>query len=284
MIPEDQAIDAARAAAGARQRIVLREVFAAELPRLHALAYLATGDAGQAREALTTLWAEAPEPEVLAAASPDVLLATLARGLADRLGRHSSKTLVVLENTIRCDVTCAVDPAVPPVDGVEGRIAVLLGELRRRCLGWVVLTLPPLRRLAWILVEVLGVPTAAAAEMLNTSDKGLEVLLRRARKALTDYIEPRCGHLLRPGFCTCESRLGVALAADFVELPEEPSLPPRPGPFASLGELYRGLVIASPHLESLAPSGAEQAQRPRPWRGAFSSCLPNLACAVSTGC
>ena len=163
----------------------------------------------------------------------------------------------MLEDTIRGETTCAVEPAAPPINGIKERIPILLGELRRRCLGWVVLTLPPLRRLAWILVEVLGVPTAAAAEMLSTSETGLEVLLRRARQAMTEYLEPRCGHLLRPGFCTCESRLGVALAATFVGLPEEPSQPPEPGPFASLGELYRGLVIASPHLESLAPSGAE---------------------------
>ena len=239
-----EALDGERAAAEIRQR-------------LHALAYLATGDTDQALEVLAALAAETHVDEILAASPPDGLLAGLVLILRARLGRFPERTLDVLEDAIRSDVTRAVDPAAPPIDGVEERIPVLLGELRRRCLGWVLLTLPPQRRLAWLLVEVLRVSTPIAAAMLGTTEAGLHTLLFRARKALAEYLEPRCGHLVRPGYCTCESRLGVALAADFVELPEEPSLPPRPGPFASLGELYRGLVIASPHLESLAPSGAE---------------------------
>ena len=222
-----EALDGERAAAEIRQR-------------LHALAYLATGDMDQALEVLAALAAEAHVDEILAASPPDGLLAGLVRVLRARLGRFPERTLDVLEDAIRSDVTRAVDPAAPPIDGVEERIPVLLGELRRRCLGWVLLTLPPQRRLAWLLVEVLRVSTPVAAAMLGTTEAGLHTLLFRARKALAEYLEPRCGHLVRPGYCTCESRLGVALAAGFVQL--RPGPPPPPGPFASLGDLYRDLT------------------------------------------
>lgn len=232
MSQEDEALGAERAAADDRSRLALR---------LHALAYLATGDSGQARDLLAAV-CDSPEELSAAAAPPDAVLATLVRVLVDRLGRHASRSLNVLEDTIRSEATSPIDLAAPPIDGVEERIPVLLGELRRRCLGWVLLTVPPLRRIAWILVEVLGVPTDAAAEMLNTTSVGLDVLLRRARAALTDYLEPRCGHLARPGYCTCESRLGVAQAAQFVGFAAEPSSPPpKLGPFTSIVELYRSL-------------------------------------------
>lgn len=72
----------------------------------------------------------------------------------------------------------------------------------------------------------------------------LRVRLIRARRPLEDYLGPRCGHLAARNFCSCAGRLGVALAAGFVELPAGPAPPPDAVPPAGhVVELYRSLAV-----------------------------------------
>lgn len=239
-----------------RARRELRRVLDEGLPRLHTLAQLATGDAREAGEALGDLW----ERAVLQPAGPDALLSLLVQVLGDSLGRNAELRLEVLDDLLRADESRSVDPAEPMIDGDLTRLPVLIGEVRRYCLGSVLLSLPPAVRLAFLLVDVLGSSPRAAAGMLGTSESGLVVRVQRARRRLEGYLGPRCVHLDAGNPCSCEGRLGRALDGGLVSLPR--TLPPEPprGPFASPTALYGALPFAPPDLATIVPDDTQDAR------------------------
>lgn len=247
---------AAMYTADVRRRRALQRALEVELARLATLAHLATGDAHDAGEALTHLWKRA----LALPTTPDPLLGLLLHVLGDSLGREAGLTPEHLDDVLRAEESRTVDPAEPPIAGDLTRIPALIGEVRRYCLGSVLRTLSPSVRVAFVLVDVLGVAPVAAAAMLNTRDSALQVRLGRARRSLAEYLGPRCAHLGRRNPCTCAGRLGRALDAGFVTLPRRPVAEPPPGPFTSPAALYQALPLAVPDLPAMAPDDAESAR------------------------
>lgn len=222
---------------------VLRERVDAALPGLFALAFLACGSRADARRHVAAALRAIDHADAV-----DVdrhLLARLVATLEGALGRRASQRFVVLDNLLRADTSRSVDLDAPPISGNQARVPALLGALKESCLVAALGCVPPGVRLAFILVDILGHTVAATATLLRTTESGVRVKLVRARRPLADYLGPRCGHLAARNFCSCAGRLGVALAAGFVELPPDPVAPPvAPSRSPDVGALYRSLPVA----------------------------------------
>lgn len=200
----------------------LPDLVRAELPRLYAFAYVMCGARDEAfahvRDALRGL---AGDPEaVLTAEKPgDALLGRVARAIEEALGRKADQSFVILDNLLRREETQPINPEMPPIEGDLSRVPVLLWELKRTCLAWVLRCLPPGVRVSFVVTDLLGYPPAAAAELLGIKESAFRVRLTRARRRLEDYLSPRCCHIDRHNPCYCEGRLSQALEAGFVRLP-----------------------------------------------------------------
>lgn len=228
----------------------LRQVLAAELPRLYWVAYHMCGTRPEAVERLRELCGLAGADggrAVLEAPRPgDALLGILARHMEYILGRKAEKTFQILNDILRDDITHPIDINTPGIDGDFARVHPLLWELKRTCLTSVLGCLPPGVRISFILTDLLGYGPAASAELLGINESAYRVRLTRARKRLDSHLAPLCQHVDRQNPCNCEGRLGVALAKEFITFPPHtddiPHAPHDNGPEShEMGALYRGL-------------------------------------------
>jgi hypothetical protein len=225
----------------------LRQVFAAELPRLFAVAYHKSGTRLEAFERLRELANLPLAPAVTSAPRPgDALLGLLARHIEELLGRKAEKSFQILDDILRDDITHPIDLNTRGIDGDYKRVHPLLWELKRTCLTSVLGCLPPGVRISFILTDLLGFNPAASAELLGINESAYRVRLTRARKRLDNYLAPLCQHVDRQNPCNCEGRLGVALAKEFITFPPHtddiPHAPYDAGPeYHEMGALYRAV-------------------------------------------
>jgi hypothetical protein len=225
----------------------LRQVFAAELPRLFAVAYHMSGTRLEAFERLRELANLPLAPAVTSAPRPgDALLGLLARHIEELLGRKAEKSFQILDDILRDDITHPIDLNTRGIDGDYKRVHPLLWELKRTCLTSVLGCLPPGVRISFILTDLLGFNPAASAELLGINESAYRVRLTRARKRLDNYLAPLCQHVDRQNPCNCEGRLGVALAKEFITFPPHtddiPHAPYDAGPeYHEMGALYRAV-------------------------------------------
>jgi len=225
----------------------LRQVFAAELPRLYAVAYHMGGSRSEAFERLRELVALPQAAAVLAAPRPaDALLALFAHHIEELLGRKAEKSFQILDNILRDDITHPIDINTRGIDGDFGRVHPLLWELKRTCLTSVLGCLSPGVRISFILTDLLGYSPTASAALLGINESAFRVRLTRARKRLDNYLAPLCQFVDRANACNCEGRLGVALSKEFIDFPPHtddiPHAPHDSGPeLHDMGALYRAL-------------------------------------------
>lgn len=221
----------------------LREHVDAALPSMFMLALLACGSRVDAsgHVAATLRAIDRVDATVI---DEHALLARLVSTLEEALGRRASQRFAVLDSLLRADPSRAVDLDAPPISGDRTRLPALLAALKESCLITVLGCLPPGVRLAFILTDILGHSLPVTAMLLRTTEPAVRVKLIRARRPLEDYLGPRCGHLAAKNFCSCAGRLGVALAAGFVDLPAGPAPPPESVlPARHVGDLYRSLTV-----------------------------------------
>ena len=225
----------------------LRQVFAAELPRLYTIAYHMSGSRAEAYERLRELTGLPNSLLVCGAPAPgDALLGLLARHIEEFLGRKAEKSFQILDDILRDDITHPIDINTRGIDGDYARVHPLLWELKRTCLTSVLGCLPPGVRISFILTDLLGFNPAQSAELLGINESAYRVRLTRARKRLDNYLAPLCQHVDRQNPCNCEGRLGVALAKEFITFPPHiediPHAPYDAGPeFHEMGALYRAV-------------------------------------------
>ena len=225
----------------------LRQVFAAELPRLYTVAFHMGGTRPEAFERLRELVGLPQAAAVTQAPRPgDALLGVLARHMEELLGRKAEKTFRILDDILRDDITHPIDINTRGIDGDFGRVHPLLWELKRTCLTSVLGCLPPGVRISFILTDLLGHTPAVSAELLGINESAFRVRLTRARKRLDNYLAPLCQFVDKANPCNCEGRLGVALAKEFIGFPPHtddiPHAPHDSGPeFHDMGALYRAL-------------------------------------------
>ena len=229
----------------------LRQIFAAELPRLYSVAYHMLGTRTEAFERLRELAGLLDAPTVCQAPCPaDALLGLLARHIEEFLGRKAEKSFQILDDILRDDITHPIDLNTPGIDGDFGRVHPLLWELKRTCMTSVLGCLPPGVRISFILTDLLGYSPAASAQLLGIKESAFRVRLTRARKRLDNYLAPLCQFVDRANPCNCEGRLGVALAKEFISFPPHtddiPHAPYDSGhEFHEMGALYRSLPAVS---------------------------------------
>lgn len=220
----------------------LRERVDAALPGMFSLALLACGSRLEAhRHVAATL--RAIDGLDATAMNEHAMLARLVATVEAALGRRASQRFLVIDNLLRAEASRVVDLDAPPISGDQTRVPALLAALKESCLVTVLECVPPGPRLAFILADVLGHSVPTTAVLLRTTEAAVRVKLIRARRSLGDYLGPRCGHLVARNFCSCAGRLGVALAAGFIELPPGSAPPPDAAPPAHhIDELYRSLA------------------------------------------
>lgn len=221
----------------------LSEHVDAALPGMFSLALLACGSRHEAhRHVAATL--RAIDGVDATAMNEHTVLARLVVTLEAALGRRASQRFVVLDNLLRAEASRAVDLDAPPISGDRTRVPALLAALKESCLVAALGCVPPGPRLAFILADVLGHSLPVTTMLLRTTETAVRVKLVRARRSLGDYLGPRCGHLIARNFCSCAGRLGVALAAGFIEIPPGPAPSPDAAPPAHhVDELYRSLAV-----------------------------------------
>jgi RNA polymerase sigma-70 factor (ECF subfamily) len=93
----------------------------------------------------------------------------------------------------------------------------LLWELKQGCMTAVLSCLSSGERMAFVVTEMMALPTDEAAATLGITAAALKVRLSRARKKIVNYLAPRCEHVHPDNPCRCPSRLGVALRKGFIQ-------------------------------------------------------------------
>ncbi|QSQ14444.1 RNA polymerase sigma factor [Myxococcus landrumensis] len=119
--------------------------------------------------------------------------------------------------------------------------AILHQQLKLRCGRALLQCLDADHRIAFVLGELLEVPSNDAAEILDIEPAAFRKRLSRARTALSDFLNKQCGVVNPSAPCACHRRLGRALEKGRVEpaaLPDE-SLPALRARMSTLSELRR---------------------------------------------
>lgn len=175
------------------------------------------GDRRAALERAAEVVRAAPDGDLMA------WVAALIRALAlsEPRGRGRADPFAALAELLSVDRTVPVGLSHPAVAGEPLRLRVLQWELKRACLSGAVRALWPTRRALFVLLHVLTMPASWVAATFETSVSSVRITNARTLRTLEGYLRSRCQHLSPQNPCACESRLGVALEAAFVDWPAE---------------------------------------------------------------
>ena len=211
-----------------------------ELETFHLFTRWMLGAGDEARTLATAVIRGAAEPRL--AAWVGTLVRSLA--LAEPRGRGRGDPFVGLAELLALDHTIAVGLDHPAIVGDGHRLHVLQWELKRACLAGAVRALWPTRRALFVLLHVLGLPAAWVADVFETTVPSVRITNARTIRTLEGFLQGRCQHLDPGNPCSCEARLGVALAAGFVAWPSHVDAPESThfdGQRHELADLYRSL-------------------------------------------
>lgn len=83
----------------------------------------------------------------------------------------------------------------------------LINEVRLSCTQGMLLSLSRDERLSLVLVDLLGIDGASAAEIVETSPEAFRQRLSRARSKLGAFLERACGEVNAHARCRCEKQV-----------------------------------------------------------------------------
>ncbi len=89
----------------------------------------------------------------------------------------------------------------------------LLAEVQRACYHFITFRLTDEQRIVYVMRTMLGFSLDDIARILEIGKNTVKARLQRAKSALGTYFSGRCQWVEGGGDCSCESRLGFALAA-----------------------------------------------------------------------
>jgi RNA polymerase sigma factor (sigma-70 family) len=190
--------------------------------RIFNFAFRVTMDRTMAREVVTETYLRAYVGADKMPTGPAVehWLLRIATHIAEK---RSSETADVsfdlLDDTLRSEATRTQEVR----SMTDPQKNFLLWELKQGCMTSVIHCLSPGLRIAFTLSTVLGMNDEDAAKTLGISASAYRVRLSRARKAVADYLAPRCEHVDPRNPCHCPSRIGVALSRGFLAQPPTPN-------------------------------------------------------------
>ena len=105
---------------------------------------------------------------------------------------------------------------VPAVSLSESETAIYAEEVKWTCLSAILLALSRDERMAYTLVEVFGLSSADAADILEVDAATFRKRLQRGRDALTGYMSKTCGLVNDAAACRCTRQVPVHIHFDFV--------------------------------------------------------------------
>jgi RNA polymerase sigma factor (sigma-70 family) len=129
-----------------------------------------------------------------------------------RKGRYESQ----IEDFGSIDQVINAYQQVPAAALSADETAVYAEEVKWTCLSAILLALTRDERVAYALVELFGLSSAEAAEVLEVDAATLRKRLQRARDALTGYMTKTCGLVNEQAACRCERQVPVHIHFDFV--------------------------------------------------------------------
>jgi RNA polymerase sigma factor (sigma-70 family) len=215
------------------------------LSSVYHLAYRMTLDKAQAAEAAyeTFLRAWHGKREIAPGTLGSWLLKIASHVVESRLPGAPEVSFDLLDETLRSEATRTGE--VRSLSNPEREY--LLWELKQGCMTSVVNCISPGERVAFVLGAILGTPDEEAAAILGIKPSAYKVRLSRARKKISDYLQPRCEHVDPRNPCHCPSRIGVALQRGFIAPPAQPVVQLRTFERAERGrdpsEIYRTLPV-----------------------------------------
>jgi RNA polymerase sigma factor (sigma-70 family) len=169
----------------------------------------------------------------------------------------------------------AVDRAGPPggsdpSPGAEQQLIVR--EMERSCIHYLLLCLGRELRLAFILGEIVGVSSAEGAEILGLKQAAYRQRLSRAKKQVLGFLSRQCGLVDTGNPCRCEALAAYQVEMGYLDpkrprFAEHPCLPPQDGEAKDLlkemGRMAGAARVIRHHPDYAAP-------------GAFVESMKNL--------
>jgi RNA polymerase sigma-70 factor, ECF subfamily len=93
-------------------------------------------------------------------------------------------------------------------------IGELLAQIRTGCLHFLSFRLPENQRIVYVMRNILDFSYRDISEILGIGENVIKARLNRARASLMEFFSSRCQWLTEDNTCTCQSRIGFALALD----------------------------------------------------------------------
>jgi RNA polymerase sigma factor (sigma-70 family) len=183
---------------------------------------------------------------------------------------RKSRYEALVEDFGSVDRVIAAHQSVPQVSLPEAETAMLAEEVKWGCLSAILLALSRDERVAYTLVEVFGLSSAEAADVLDVDAATFRKRLQRARDALTGYMTRTCGLVNAEAACRCKRQIPVHLHFDFVgpdklyfsrHAASRPGRPIDPKRLLALVETERVAEVFRSHPEYTAPEGLVQRMR-----------------------
>lgn len=89
----------------------------------------------------------------------------------------------------------------------------LLAEIQRACVHFITRKLTDEQRAVYVLRVMVGLPLDDVSQILELPKNTVKARLHRAKVALREYFSGRCQWAADSATCSCESKLGFAIAS-----------------------------------------------------------------------
>lgn len=143
---------------------------------------------------------------------------------------------------------------------------LLAEEVRLSCTQAMLQCLDPGERLAYVLGDIVRLPSKEASWIAGVSDAAYRKRLQRARAAVRSFTAGRCGVIDPTATCRCARRIDRSLATgrlrlDHLRFARHPVAPEVAAASADLGELRSAAELMRSHPAYAAPGAVGEAVR-----------------------
>lgn len=131
--------------------------------------------------------------------------------------RRPAEEQMVSFSRFASDLESSPDLDLPDPDTIPVDRGLLVEEAKLGCLTAMLLGLDRRQRLAYVLSELLGTPSAQAAELMELSAANHRQVLSRARRALHGFMDGTCGIVRTENRCRCAKKAAGFVAAGHID-------------------------------------------------------------------
>jgi RNA polymerase sigma factor (sigma-70 family) len=164
------------------------------------------------------------------------------------------------------DLAAGLDPHAP-VEAATPAEGLLAEEVKVGCTLGMLQCLDRPQRIAYIVGEVFGLPSATAALICETTPAAYRKRLSRARAAIRAFVADHCGIVNPDASCRCTRRAGTAVrlgridpsSLTFVGHPRLPAPAPIAAAVAEMENLHDAAALFRSHPHFAAPDHVTRA-------------------------